>query len=251
MAPHMYPGESKGPDYYLKNRSAGAERMSIQSILSCSESSEIRPICDGSQLSHHLPLPDLRDSVSASRPTNTNACVEHRHLDSALRPSHSATFPVPGAQKQQQAENKSPNRHVYQENEAVSEDVDNSKAEDEIEGGVSPGAQKRQHTENKSPNRHVYQGSEVASEDLDSSEADDESEEGVSSGTHEVAETSLSSVLAALDENWDEFLTSQLHAYHLPHVRARYRHQQRAAAMRYPVSLPLTWPWAPRTDQGG
>ncbi|KAG6117604.1 hypothetical protein E4U14_007640 [Claviceps sp. LM454 group G7] len=235
MASHMYPGEAKGPDYHLNNRSASTERMSIQSILSCSGSSEIHPICDGSseirpigdgsseirpivdgsneihpicdgcQLSRHLPLPDLRDSVSASMPTNTGASVEHRHLDSALRPGHSTTFPLPGAKERQQTENKSSNRHIiYQGNEAVGEDLDNSEAKDEVEEGVSPGA-------------------------------------------HEGEETSLSSVLAVLDEDCDEFFTSQLHAYCLPHLRARYRHQQRAAAMRYPVSLPLAR--LPRTDQ--
>ncbi|KAG6057305.1 hypothetical protein E4U32_005251 [Claviceps aff. humidiphila group G2b] len=210
MAQHMNPGEARGADYRMNNHSAGVERMSIQSILSGSGSSEIRLICDGSQLSRHLPLPDSRDSVSASRPTNTSACVEHRHLDSAIKPSHSATCPLPGDKKWQRSENKSPNRHVYQGNEVVSEGLDNSEAEDEIKEGVSPGSQ----------------------------EVEDQ-------------ETSLSSVLAALNENWDEFFTSQLHAYYLPHVRARYRHQQRAAAMRYPASLPLKWLWLPRTDQGG
>ncbi|KAG5956275.1 hypothetical protein E4U58_006683 [Claviceps cyperi] len=208
MAPHMYPGEAKGPDYHLNNGSTGAEKMSIRSILSCSESSEIRSIREGSQLSRHLLLPDLRVSGSAPRSANTSAHVEHRHLDSALRRRQSATCPLPGAQKRQQ-------------------------------------------TGNKSPNRYIYRGTEVVSEDLDNSEANDEIEEGVSPGAHEVEKTSLSSVLAALDENWDEFFTSQLRAYHLPHVRERYRHQQRTAAMRHPVSLPLTWPWLPQTDQGG
>ncbi|KAG6090651.1 hypothetical protein E4U15_000003 [Claviceps sp. LM218 group G6] len=210
MAQHMNPGEARGPDYHMNNRSAAVERMSIQSILSGSGNSEIRLIYDGSQLSRHLPLPDSRDSVSASRPTSTSACIEHLHLDSTLRSSHSDTCSLPGDKKRQRSENKSPNRHVYQRNEVVSEGLDNSEAEDEIEA-----------------------------------------EEGVSPGSHQVEETSLSSVLAALNENWDEFFTSQLHEYHLPHVRARYRHQQRAAAMRYPASLPLTWLWLPRTDQGG
>ncbi|KAG6052390.1 hypothetical protein E4U17_005842 [Claviceps sp. LM77 group G4] len=113
-------------------------------------------------------------------------------------------------------------------------------------------SQKRQRTEIKSPNRHVSQGNKVVSEGLDNSEAEHEIEEGVpvplSPDSHEVEETSLSSVLAALNEDRDEFFTSQLNAHHLPHVRERYRHQQRAAAMRYPTSLPLTWPWLPRTD---
>ncbi|KAG6021623.1 hypothetical protein E4U19_005601 [Claviceps sp. Clav32 group G5] len=137
-----------------------------------------------------------------------SARVEHRHLDSALRPSHSVTCPLTGAQKRQRTENKSPNRHVYQGNKVVSEGLNNSEAEHELEEGVS-----------------------------------------LSPDSHEVEETSLSSVLAALNEDRDEFFTSQLHACYLPHVRERYRHQQRAAAMRYPASLPLTWPWLPRTDQ--
>ncbi|KAG5919711.1 hypothetical protein E4U61_000644 [Claviceps capensis] len=198
MAQHTYPGEARGPEHHLNNRSAGAERMSIQSILSCGGSSEILSICDGSQS-------DKRASVSTSRPTNKSARVEHRHLDSALRPSHSVTCPLTGAQKRQRTENKSPNRHVYQGNEVVRDGLDNSEAEHEIEQGVSP-------------------------------------------DSHEVEETSLSSVLAALNEDRDEFFTSQLHVYYLPHVRARYRHQQQAAAMRYPASLPLTLLWLPRTD---
>ncbi|KAG6001495.1 hypothetical protein E4U54_001070 [Claviceps lovelessii] len=70
----------------------------------------------------------------------------------------------------------------------------------------------------------------------------DENDKDVLPHFCKIIKTSLSSHLTTLNNEWNTSLTNQLYTHHLSHKSqygARFRAQQRAAAMRYPASLPL------------